>query len=266
MSRARVHALDAAAVACRHAEFAAFERGFTYPLGGDRFRIDHGADYLAFFRTLGDPVVFAAEEAGELRGVLVAVRRPQPVSAWYLCDLKVAAGAGAGRGRRLLRAFAGSRLRPTDRAYGVSMDPASGENRLRRLALRCTTPRIATGPTLALWSLDAGAWGRCAPLLERELGPPGLHDPRGVKDIVLLSTGARLPFLHLQHGRLARPAALPAAARPIAADEVVMFCLPEADPLLGELGRIGAPPRARASTLHVGMEDCRWRQVLTSDI
>jgi hypothetical protein len=67
-----------------------FEERFEYPLGDDHFHIDHGEDYLAFFRRLGEPAPFLATVARRVVGVLVAVRRRVGRrEGWYLCDLKV---------------------------------------------------------------------------------------------------------------------------------------------------------------------------------
>jgi hypothetical protein len=262
MTTAEIESLDAAAVAARHAEFARFERGFTYPLGADRFHIDHGADYLAFFRGLGEPVTFAATLAGELVGVLVAVLRRMPEQVWYACDLKVAERAG-GRGlaRRLLRAWAREHLSATPRAFGVSMNPASGDNRLARLAQRCPDMGVQAGPSLGVYSFDFATWQCIAPAVTQALGPLRCYDPRGRKDIVLASNKAPMPLLHLQHGANAR--ADTTEPRPGC---VHMLCLPQQDVLVDQLRAAGVVAGATASVLHVGMTGFDWRQVLTSDI
>src|SRR5690606_10637547 len=110
-------------------------------------------------------------------------------------------------------------------------------------------------------SLDFATWERVAPLLRRSLGPLHLYDPHGRKDIVLVSTGAPLPLLHVQRGPLARPESVP--PRP---DATFMFCLPERDPLALELEGMGVSASGTASVLHVGMQGFDWRLVLTSDI
>lgn len=260
--RAKIEALDAAAVAARHAEFARFERGFTYPLGADRFHIDHGADYLAFFRGLGEPVTFAATLDRDIVGVLVAVRRRVPDPVWYVCDLKVAARCGGlGLARRLLRTWARAHLAATPRAFGVSMNPAVGDNRLARLALRCTEVGVRAGPVLGVYSFDFATWQRLAPLLTDALGPLRCYDPRGRKDLVLASTGQPMALLHLQHGPNARLD--PTDPRPGC---IHMLCLPQQDPLAARLRDVGVVAGATASVLHVGMGAFAWRRVLTSDI
>lgn len=261
MSPAVIRRIPATAAAAEAAGLGAFERSFTYPLGADRFRIDHGADYCAFFRDLGRPEVLTAEIDGRPAGVLVAVRRASPAAHWYVCDLKVApTAAGAGIGRRLLRAFE-AEIRRGDPAFGVSMNQADGSNRLRDAALRCPGVVIRTGPTLVVASLDHDAWLRVATDVEAAFGPCGFYDPAGKKDLVLESTGLRMPVLHLQHGPCARPRST--VARPGA---VHMMCAPAEHPIVAVLARHGIAPGATASTLCAAAPPIDWATLLTSDI
>jgi hypothetical protein len=245
-----VRALGPAEVARRHGELAAFEHAFVYPLGTDRFHIDHGRDYLAFFRTLGEPCFYVAEAHGRIAGVLAAVRRRiAGRDVHYLCDLK-ADRAAAGAARGLLAAFAREHLGAETAAFGISMNAADGTNRLAQIARRCPAAAPLTARGLGM-----------APLLTRELGPVRFCDQRGKKDIVLASTGAPMPLLHAQHGPLARTELVD--ARP---GSVHMICLPAGDALVAELGARGATPAASATLLsrHLDWFDARW--VLTSDI
>jgi hypothetical protein len=259
MKACAVRSASADELARRQAELARFERSFTYPLGADRFRIDHGADYLAFFRGLGTPAVWVAEAGGELVGMLVAVRRPLPGTPWYLCDLKVARGH-AGAGPRLLAAF-DAWPHAAEPAYGISMDPARGANRLVEAVRRRSRSGLRVGPKLALWSFDAGAWQRVAGEFARALGPVGFRDLRGVKDIVLASTGQPMPLLHVQHGPAGNADAV--GPRP---GHVHMVCLPAAHPLTGRLDGMGLRTNAGATILCRGLEKFDWTAVLTSEI
>lgn len=258
-----VRAVAASTLAARQHELTAFERGFVYPLGRDRFHIDHGADYLAFFAALGEPFPWLAEQDGRLVGVFVAVRRQLANrSIWYVCDLKVAPTAtGRGIARRLLRAWADAHVRDADAAFAVSMNGADGQNRMAPLAARCPAAGPIRTTQLVLFSLDHAAWLRTAPLLQRTLGPLGFHDPHGTKDIVLESTGTAMPLLHLQHGPWARPHLAPARE-----GAVHMFCLPAAHALVGELQRLGIAPNASATVLHRHLGDVDWTWLSTSDI
>lgn len=247
---------DASTVARKHGALAAFEATFTYPLGHDRFRIDHGNDYLAFFRGLGEPRAFVALRGRAVVGVLVAVRRQLPEPVWYLCDFKAARDA-PGAGRALFARFEDEARGGTARCYGVSMDPRVGPNRFREAALRRRGAGVVAGPRLAVWSLDEAAWCAVEPAVRRTLGPLAWYDPTGTKDLVLASTGAPMRLLHVQHGPLARPGA--AGPRP---GFIHMMCLPEHHPLVPAM----PDPGAWGSILHRAMDDADWSVLLTSDI
>jgi hypothetical protein len=264
MSRLHVRTLNAADVAARAAGFAAFERAFVYPLGNDSFHIDHGADYLAFFRSLGEPFPYVAETERGIAGVLVAVRRRLAGhDVWYVCDLKVAPGAGSGSiGRQLLRTFASEHLAAaTTPAFGISMNAADGSNRLAAIARRCVEAGDLQTAQLVFFTFSFDTLPRVANVLEQALGNVAWFDPRGTKDIVLASTNAPMPLLHAQHGPCARPGAGP--ARP---GNTHMLCLPANDPLAAALAARGAQPMATATILHRGLPAFDWRHVLTSDI
>ncbi|HYC78967.1 MAG TPA: GNAT family N-acetyltransferase [Planctomycetota bacterium] len=240
-------------------ELAAFERRFSYPLGARRFRIDHGSDYFAFFRDLGAPRAWVAELAGRLVGVLVAVRRPPPFDAWYLCDLKVDPETpGLGIGRRLLRAFDAA-VGPKAAAFGVSMNDADGGNRLRDLALR--RPGFRSIATLVVASMDFASWRRAAAAVREAFGATDFYDPAGKKDLVF-DDGGRVPVLHFQHGPFARGAPSRVEARP---DARHFLCTLADDPLVGRLGDAGAS-LATATVLERGAATRDYRLLLTSDI
>ncbi|MFG0319719.1 MAG: hypothetical protein ACF8XB_20780 [Planctomycetota bacterium JB042] len=244
------------------------ERGIRYPLGADRFEIDHGDDPFRFFRRLGEARTFAAFEDGRLAGVLTAVLRSIPTrdggrrDAHYLCDLKAAPGR---RGARVLRPLAEAfeaHAPPDAPAYGVSMNAADGSNRLVRLA-----PRLFDGvraaAALRLYSLDAPDATVAAPLLADRFGrPPTWASLAGVKEIVLESTGRPMPLLHAQVGPLAadggRSAPVEGASH--------MFCHLAGDPLEARLRDAGLVPSAGATVLARGLDDVAFDFVLTSDV
>jgi hypothetical protein len=258
-----VREVPADEVAQRQAEFATFERGFVYPLGADRFHVDHGGDYLAFFRQLGRAHAFVAEVDGRIEGVLVLVQRSLAGrDVGYLCDWKVARGPrSTGMARRLLQTATAVHLPPTAPVFGVSMNTPGGENRLVRAALRCTGAGPLRTTPLLLFACDTDAWVRAAPQLTAAFGPVGLHTTSGHKDIVLASTGRPMPLLHIWHG-----APMPDEVRPPRADAVYMFCLPAGDPLLPRLRRLGLRASATATIVHRHLDDVDWRCLRSGDI
>src|SRR5215471_8025963 len=57
------------------AELTRFESQFRYPLGSGWFRIDHGDDYLRFYRSLGDAFLVVAEDDSGVVGACCAAVR-----------------------------------------------------------------------------------------------------------------------------------------------------------------------------------------------
>jgi len=245
----------------------ALERGVTYPLGDDAFEIDHGVDPFAFVDRLGDAHTFVLREGGEVVGTATAVLRHVPVAgeavrAWYLCDYKVAASARGGTGARLLLGALADHARALcPRGYAVSMDPADANNRLVLLARRFFGREAQLGPAVVFVTFDARVWPHARDLLFAQLGPVALLSLRGVKDLVLASTGRPMPLVHVQHGALGVH-----TERSLAANEIAMLALRVDDALLAPLLALGARAAGRASVLCAGLEHADFRFVLSSDV
>lgn len=244
--------------------------GVTYPLGEDRFEIDHGDDYFAFFDRLGELSYLAAVDGDELVGALAVVARDVPGSsgtalrpAWYACDLKVRPDR---RGLRvpaqLFAAALSLEHSECTRCYAISMDPGDGSaNRVERLLARLPVTPMSRAVTLHLYSLDDLAMRSALPLVERTRGPVSFLSLAGKKDIVLASTGLPMQLLHAQFGPCAEESVF--EPRP---NSVHMFCTPKNDALDVGLRDQGHRPSATAAVLHHRMEDQDWSFVLTSDI
>jgi hypothetical protein len=125
-----LHALTAPPAPELATALAAFEAQFRYPLGeATSFSISHGRDYLNFFRAIGDPMLFVAEDEHGVAGTVAAVLRPLRFpggathTVGYLCDLKFRPDA---RREPMVALFAAveARLRGLGlaHAYGVVMD------------------------------------------------------------------------------------------------------------------------------------------------
>ncbi len=267
--RVRFAWVDAAQAGRWQPGITALEAGAWYPLGEDRFRIDHGVDYFAFFRRLGALRYYVAEVDGEVVAVAAGVLRRVPLveggplkRCWYLCDLKVRPDhRGAHLPLRMLsRAFPLNYLR-CPRGYGISMNPPGGANRMVRLLQRFRWASATLGATLELFSLDAVEMNRARAFVETHRGPISFLSLAGKKDIVMEGTGRPMPLLHVQFGPLAEagaPAPVPGS--------VHMLCAPVGDPLAAGLRRLGFTPSATASVIQHRMGSSDWRFVLTSDI
>jgi len=247
-------------------QIVALETKVRYPLGQDFFTIDHGPDYFAFFRRLGEHHAFVAVEGDEVLAVASGILRQLPRRCWYLCDLKVRPDRRGERIplRMLSRVFRPRYLR-CPRGYAISMNPGDGSpNRVVKLVSKFRWARSSVGAQLQLYSLDAKAMAEVAPLVAQHRGALGYLSLRGRKDLLLASTGAPMPLLHVQFGPTAERGE--GVSREPRADHAHMFCTPESDPLHRDLLARGFAPSATASLIQHRMPESDWTAILTSDI
>ncbi len=253
--------------ASRRAEYrsriAQLEQDASYPLGTDRFRIDHGDDYFAFFDRLGKASFEVCLDGDDVVAVVARVLRAQPRRCWYLCDLKV---RPSHRGRRISARFVRHAFLPSyarcGRGYAISMnDDGPGQNRVERLVERLRMVRFRSS-NLSLFQLDADAIEDARGKIERSRGALSFVSLAGIKDIVLESTGAPLPLLHAQFG----PCATGPGIRSAQPGATHMLCTPSGDALDLGLRALGHLPSASATVLHHRMGDRPFDHVLTSEI
>ena len=251
-------------------QIAGLEKGTSYPLGEDRFEIDHGEDYFAFFTRLGQLHYYVVLDGDRVVGVVAAIlrrvpptSREKPKAVWYLCDLKVHPEY---RGRYLpvsIFVHAFPKLYPlSPHAYAISMD--ADRERPNRVALMLKRFRLAPmsiATQLGIVSLNAKRMQEVEPVLQEQFGCVSYLSLADKKDIILQSTRAPMPLLHVQFG----PCAERGQAEPLD-DYVHMFCVSMDHPLLEVLEHQGIYPSATATVVHHRMEKWDWGFILTSDI
>lgn len=285
----------------------ALERAVTYPIddGRDRFYIDHGAAYGAFYAGLGSKARFVLALDGDrpvglLAGALKATwdARGRRQDAAYLGDLKLAP-AWRGRGVMARLMWWGLRqvatnpdLRGWRVAFGAAMRGERGD--LSRAATGSSPMRwMRPAARLSLWftSVEAlralPAGGPASPtspglLLSAPDAPP-FTDTDGRKDLRLVSSGARWPLVHLPapptawgpdglSGWLRASGEALAAARP---DATVCFALDERlTDATGWLVANGLPVGATATVYVWGwphrvaafLRGAQWVHLATSEI
>ncbi|MCB9598110.1 MAG: hypothetical protein H6719_35680 [Sandaracinaceae bacterium] len=252
------------------ARLAHFDEHWTYPYGEDRFRLDHGADYYAFFDRLGEVSAHAFVEGDEILGMGIAILRDvpfiageRPRKAWYLCGAKVHPDhRGQGLSFRAATSRFLSHYVRCGRAYGITMNPGDGrENGVVRHARRYRLASLHVAGVLGLFSLDEDAMRRLEDIVVQHRGPVSYLSLEGKKDLIMQSTQARLPLLHVQFGACATRGE--AAPRP---GHTHMFCALLEDPLVRAMAAEGVEPSATATIVAHRMTKCDWKFVLTSDI
>ena len=254
------------------------EKGVTYPLGADRFEIDHGSDYFAFFDRLGEAAYHVVLDEARVVAVGCIILRNVPRQAgrspertWYLCDLKVDPSyRRRGIPWKLFKYGFPTKYPRCGRFYGVTMNPSDGsDNPVLRILDRFRLVPINVANTLLLYSLSAEEMSEVTPTLEAERGPVSYLSLAGVKDIVLQSDGQAMPLRHAQFGPCAQTHSIPGYGHHYSAPEpgcVHMFCTPADDALARSMQERGLAPSATATIFHHRMKRWDWRFILTSEI
>eukprot|EP01130_Rhizamoeba_saxonica_P017929 TRINITY_DN8831_c0_g1_i1.p1 TRINITY_DN8831_c0_g1~~TRINITY_DN8831_c0_g1_i1.p1 ORF type:complete len:260 (+),score=30.75 TRINITY_DN8831_c0_g1_i1:769-1548(+) len=254
----------------------------SYPLGDDRFSIDHGSFYFNFFQRLGDLVylVVVHKTTKDVIAVAAGVIRHLPEKdgcykkVWYICDLKVKQEY---RGNwiclRMLVASFWRGLSETSCGYAITMNSgidtenAKDTNLLVQLSKRVNLISVDLSTILLLWSLNYEEINNILPLLHMHRGRIAYYSLTGIKDIVLQSTNQPMSLYHVQFGPMGvfDQKDMGIFSHNPVEGAVHMFCCPSDDFLVEELFNLGLEPSASASVLSRGI-DMDWKYVLTSDI
>lgn len=251
---------------------AELEGKASYPLGpNERFKIDHGDDYFAFFRRMGELHYFVALDGERVVGVGAGILRDIPFTegaapqkSWYLCDLKVDPEyRGTFIPMQMFKSAAWNAFKCT-RGYAISMNPPSGQNRIVKMFNDHGWIPISPPKQLGIFSFDKQQVEAHRSIIEHHRGPMSYLSLKGKKDLILESTKAPLPLLHVQFDRIA--GSEPLLVEAPEEGHTHMFCALQDSLLSQELGRHGVEPVATASILSRGMETTDWSFVLTSDI
>lgn len=245
----------------------ALESHMVYPYGTDSFQIDHGKDYFAFFNRLGRVFFHAAVVGDSVVACGCGILRIFPSAGvlkrvWYLCDLKVHPNfRHRGIPGRLLRKKLFTNLLLCRRAYTISMNPASGRNKVLDVIERFPWVPFRQIGTLCFYQLTLEQVQILLPEINQVVGDEiRFIRLSGVKDIVLNSTNEAMPLFHAQYGPIASPSAMPAHA-----DGQYMFCCSEDSVLHTTLNRHYSPS-ATASVLGFRINKEIFRYILSSDV
>ena len=138
---------------------------------------------------------------------------------------------------------------------------AERPNRVALMLSRFSLAPMSIATKLGIVSLDAKQMREVEPVLREHFGCVSYLSLAGKKDIILQSTGAAMPLLHVQFG----PCAEQGHPEPLD-DFVHMFCVSIDHPLIEILEHQAIYPSATATVVHHRMEQWDWGFILTSDI
>ncbi len=242
------------------------EGAAEYPYGDDFFKLNHGENYFAFFERLGLPVCHVATEENRIIACAVGILRTLRVEneifkVWYLCDLKIHPDF---QGRQITTKLFTKNLARNylkcSRGYAISMNPANGKNPVVRLVQRLPQVPIEYAGQLNFYSFDEMKAAGIHQDLQAKLGKISYLSLAGKKDLIMKSTGERLPLFHIQHGAMAANGAEKPSEK-----GTYMICA-EAETDLDKMLKNHFPVSATASILSHRMKPKDWNFILTSDI
>ena len=238
-----------------------------YPLGDDYFNITHGDNYYAFFERIGkihmNLLIDNDEIVGSGCGVLrdVKYNNNKILATWYLCDLKIDPKY---RGKHLpfkMLLSAKQKLNISDKIYGITMNKNNDENKVVKLSKKIPLLDFKSGCRLMIYSIDYHTLLKIKYIIEKHRGPISFLSLLNIKDLILKSTKAPLPLLHIQWDTKN----INNIIEPISG-YTYMFCCPMNDPLYIELTKNNITTNSSAEVIQHNMDDVDWKFILTSDI
>lgn len=239
-----------------------FEEHFTYPLGEDSFQIDHGVDYLAFFRRMGNAHLYATEQNGKIVAVGAGIIQKR-FKTWYLCDMKVHPDH---RGQKIPVKMFRKYFLPcyfkSQRGFALNMEESCGKkNPITKIMENLPWTPLKQGARILFYYEDAQ--NTLTAMEALKLKRPGISFSSllGIKDLVLKSTGRPIPLLHMEWNEDV-PGSSPA---PIEGN-VHMWCLDEKSELNSSLEKAGIKPKASGLIFHHRLGHLDWNELRTSEL
>jgi len=269
-----------------------------YPLGHDSFIIDHGKDYFAFFKRLGEInyLIIQDNDNKTIVGTACAIIRKYfvlplsseisqtndtgnkiitdktkkhnigKISFWYLCDLKIdEAHRGQNLTSKIFMNMYHKYMCRCHRGYLISMDPNSTQiihifNKIDKIL---HTNNIQT--KLLIYSVSIIVMKEIERFFNCMFGDISYISLAGTKDLILTSTNKPMEIYHLQHSSFAAISGTK-KINDIPENSTVMFCFPKNSPLEKILDDFNIKTDISATIISWSMKFFDWHNILTSDI
>lgn len=239
-----------------------FEEHFTYPLGADTFSIDHGSDYLAFFKRMGNAHLYASEVEGKIVAVGAGIIQNR-FKAWYLCDMKVHPEF---RGRKIPLKMFRKYFLPcylkSQRGFALNMEESSGKkNPITKIMETLPWTPLKKGARIVFYYEDAANTLKAMEILKSKRPGISFSSLLGIKDLVLKSTGKPIPLLHMEWNQQ-----VPGSSAAPIEGNLHMWCLDEKSDLNSSLEKIGITPKAAGLIFHHRLSHLDWNELRTSEL
>lgn len=239
-----------------------FEEHFTYPLGEDSFSIDHGEDYLAFFKRMGNAHLYATEKDGKIVAVGAGIIQER-FKAWYLCDMKV---HPEHRGQKIpvkmfRRYFLPCYLK-CQKGFALNMEESTGKkNPITKIMETLPWTPLKQGARILFYYEDAAKTLNAMDVLKSIRPGISFSSLNGIKDLVLKSTSKAIPLMHMEWNQKT-----PGNSNQPLADHLHMWCLDEKSEINKKLSDIGITPKASGLIFHHRLSHLDWNELRTSEL
>ncbi len=242
-----------------------------YDLGDDKFKIDHGDNYFAFFHRLGKLKYYVVIDiySNRVAGIGCCIlRKINDEKIWNICDLKVDKEYRNKNIPLQLFTFGLTNSFLSQKAYMICMENAKEQiwhiiNKCKKKLpsyLSYLVPK--KGPELLIYSLNAKEMTVAHKLLSETYDKISYLSLAGIKDLIMKSTEKALELYHVQYG--------PNAGHTDIVEPIItgthMFCCQIDSNLVALLAKENIVTVAKAQVFHFGMEKNNFDFVLTSDI
>lgn len=255
-----------------------------YPLGEDKFRIDHGGNYFNFFRRMGEPFYYALFDGRCVVGTVCYIyRKIGSEYVMYMCDLKIDPKfRNSGIMMKLLYRTIPSCLLRTFKFYAISMNESEKQNKILNMGQHLGQRNginIVTGGNLNIYSLsykDMMFVHELIVLYKKTKFCKGSVNVRyislkNIKDLIIkkknnVTHTMKLLHMHyLDNDNADQSIDGKYYNKPIK-KHTHMFCTHSNSKLAKDLATFSINPTSTATIIHYNMNNYNWEMIQTCDI
>ena len=231
-----------------------------YPLGNEFFTIDHGVDYFAFFKRLGEVNYFIIRSENKIIGTGCAILKDDKY--FYLCDLKIRKEyQGNNLSFKLFFSMYFKFKHISNSGYLITMNKKN--NPVINIFMKFSFLFNIKKDQILIYKLNTKEFDSVKNILKDHFGTISFLKLNGIKNIIIESEHKSqiMNLYHLQHHNSGKY-----SLENIESDGVIMFSCWEKSSLVKLLNEKNITTDTTATILSSNMEDYNWDMLSTSEI